>query len=83
MFNNVTITEKGVNTTEFLDAAAVVVQLFDILGNKAFSVVQNDLLGNIKVSRCSYLHCISSDVALRKCVTDTTQSHCAAAHLKS
>ncbi|EIM22187.1 glycolipid transfer protein [Wallemia mellicola] len=51
LFNNVTITEKGVNTTEFLDAAAVVVQLFDILGNKAFSVVQNDLLGNIKKVR--------------------------------
>lgn len=51
LFNNVHVTDSGVDTTEFLDAAAIVVQLFDLLGNKAFSVVQSDLLGNIRKVR--------------------------------
>lgn len=45
--NRVTVSEAGVNTTEFLQAAEGLVKLFDLLGSAAFSVVQKDMLGNI------------------------------------
>jgi len=45
----VPITENGIATSEFIEATEGVVQLFDLLGNSAFVVVQNDMNGNIKV----------------------------------
>ncbi|KAJ1938399.1 hypothetical protein FBU59_004452 [Linderina macrospora] len=46
-FNNVTITDAGINTKEFLDAASGVVMLFDELGSTAFAPVKSDISGNI------------------------------------
>ncbi|ODO01871.1 het-c2 protein [Cryptococcus wingfieldii CBS 7118] len=46
-FTDVTITEAGVNTAEFLEAAEGLVKIFNLFGNPAFTVVQNDLTGNI------------------------------------
>ncbi|KAJ3552422.1 hypothetical protein NM688_g4159 [Phlebia brevispora] len=46
-FADVPVTDAGVDTVEFLKASEGVVGLFDLLGNAAFSVVQNDLSGNI------------------------------------
>ncbi|KAJ7162099.1 glycolipid transfer protein [Mycena filopes] len=46
-FADVEITDAGVDTVQFLEAADGLVGLFDILGSAAFSVVQNDLKGNI------------------------------------
>ncbi|ORY86270.1 glycolipid transfer protein domain-containing protein [Protomyces lactucae-debilis] len=43
----VPITEQGVSTTEFLEAATALVKLFDLLGSSAFAIVQNDMTGNI------------------------------------
>ncbi|KAI9261680.1 glycolipid transfer protein domain-containing protein [Phascolomyces articulosus] len=42
---------NGVDTTQFLEATEGVVNLFDKLGSSAFSVVQNDMNGNIKKIR--------------------------------
>ena len=51
-FNDVPVSgpSDGIDTIAFLDAAEEVVRLFDVLGNKAFIVVQNDLSANIQVS---------------------------------
>ncbi|AFR98153.1 het-c2 protein [Cryptococcus neoformans] len=46
-FTDVTITEQGVDTAEFLEAAEGLVKIFNLFGNPAFAVVQNDLTGNI------------------------------------
>ncbi|KAI8097114.1 glycolipid transfer protein domain-containing protein [Halteromyces radiatus] len=48
-------TSKGVDTAQFLDATEGVVKLFDSLGSSAFTVVQNDMNGNIKKIRTRYL----------------------------
>ncbi|KAA8911550.1 glycolipid transfer protein-like protein HET-C2 [Sphaerosporella brunnea] len=50
-FKNVPVVDNRISTTEFLEAAEGVVQLFDALGNKAFVPVQNDMTGNIKKIR--------------------------------
>ncbi|CAD6892923.1 unnamed protein product [Tilletia controversa] len=48
-------TTDGINTSEFLQASEGLVKLFDIIGNPAFTVVQNDLNGNIKKVRTRLL----------------------------
>ncbi|KAJ7051821.1 glycolipid transfer protein domain-containing protein [Mycena amicta] len=50
-------TTNGVNTLEFLEASQGLVGLFDLLGSAAFSVVQNDLKGNIVKPLCrNFVH---------------------------
>ncbi|KAI9322601.1 glycolipid transfer protein domain-containing protein [Dichotomocladium elegans] len=44
-------TSNGINTEQFLEATEGVVKLFDLLGSAAFSIVQNDMNGNIKKIR--------------------------------
>ncbi|PWY97539.1 putative het-c2 protein [Testicularia cyperi] len=39
--------ENGVDTLAFIEACEGLVKLFDLLGNTAFKVVQNDMNGNI------------------------------------
>ncbi|RSH83593.1 uncharacterized protein EHS24_007281 [Apiotrichum porosum] len=46
-FVDVPITEAGVDTAAFLEASENLVKIFTLFGNPAFSVVQNDLNGNI------------------------------------
>ncbi|KAI8320998.1 glycolipid transfer protein [Martensiomyces pterosporus] len=46
-FNDVAVTEAGINTKEFLEAASGVVMLFDELGSAAFGPVKSDINGNI------------------------------------
>jgi len=56
-FANVPITDAGVETLAFLEAAEGVVQLFsdkDLLGKPAFSPVKNDMEGNIAKVRARY-----------------------------
>lgn len=48
-FKDVPVTDGKISTTEFLEAAETVVQLFDVLGSAAFTPVQTDMTGNIKV----------------------------------
>ncbi|KAG8905661.1 hypothetical protein FRC01_008273, partial [Tulasnella sp. 417] len=47
-FANVTVTEDGVNTQEFLEAAQGAVGIFGLLEAIPFSMFQNSLTGNIK-----------------------------------
>lgn len=42
--------ENKIDTATFLEASTSLVSLFDVLGSSAFTVVQNDMNGNIKVS---------------------------------
>ncbi|KAH7909295.1 glycolipid transfer protein domain-containing protein [Hygrophoropsis aurantiaca] len=62
-FADVTITDAGVNTLEFLEAATGLLGLFDLLGSAAFVVVQKDIKGNITKVRTRY------DAVPDKCAT--------------
>ncbi|KAJ2959503.1 hypothetical protein NQZ79_g5016 [Umbelopsis isabellina] len=42
-------TSNGIDTDQFLEASSGLVKMFDLLGSSAFSVVQSDMNGNIKV----------------------------------
>ncbi|GMK55744.1 hypothetical protein CspeluHIS016_0208000 [Cutaneotrichosporon spelunceum] len=53
-FEDVPITEDGVETSSFLEASEGVVKIFNLFGNPAFSVVQNDITGNINKVRTYY-----------------------------
>ncbi|KZT10899.1 het-c2 protein [Laetiporus sulphureus 93-53] len=53
-FADVKVTDAGVDTLEFLQAAEGVVGLFDLLGSAAFTAVQADLKGNIVKVRTRY-----------------------------
>ncbi|KAH7924210.1 glycolipid transfer protein [Leucogyrophana mollusca] len=53
-FADVTVTDAGVDTLEFLEAATGLVGLFDLLGSPAFIVVQKDIKGNITKVRARY-----------------------------
>ncbi|PWN48438.1 putative het-c2 protein [Violaceomyces palustris] len=50
-YADVPVTGEGVDTSAFLEATEGLVKLFDLLGSSAFSVVQNDMNGNIKKIR--------------------------------
>ncbi|KAJ2238276.1 hypothetical protein H4R99_006847 [Coemansia sp. RSA 1722] len=54
-FNDVTVTDAGINTDEFLRAAQGVVMLFDELGSAAFMPVKSDIEGNINKVRTKFL----------------------------
>lgn len=43
------MSEQGVDTSGFLEATEGLIKLFDLLGNSAFAIVQNDMKGNVKV----------------------------------
>ncbi|CAO1617808.1 unnamed protein product [Sympodiomycopsis kandeliae] len=47
-YADVIINEEGIDTNQFIDATEGVVKLFDLLGNAAFVIVQNDMTGNLK-----------------------------------
>ncbi|KAJ2724307.1 hypothetical protein GGI07_002081 [Coemansia sp. Benny D115] len=53
-FENVSITDDGIDTVQFLEAASGVVMLFDVLGSTAFLPVKTDLNGNIAKIRAKY-----------------------------
>ncbi|KDE03922.1 hypothetical protein MVLG_05614 [Microbotryum lychnidis-dioicae p1A1 Lamole] len=47
-------TQPGVDTVAFLEATEGLIKMFDLLGNSAFVVVQNDMNGNVKKIRTRY-----------------------------
>ncbi|KIK69282.1 hypothetical protein GYMLUDRAFT_152798 [Collybiopsis luxurians FD-317 M1] len=53
-FADVPITDAGVDTVAFLEAATGVLGLFDLLGSTAFTPVTADLKGNITKVRARY-----------------------------
>jgi hypothetical protein len=44
--------DKGIATSEFLEAAEATTTLFELLGSVAFAPVKNDMMGNIKAPTC-------------------------------
>ncbi|KZT53834.1 glycolipid transfer protein [Calocera cornea HHB12733] len=53
-FADVKITDEGIDTVEFLQAADALSAMFTLFNSTAFSVVQNDINGNIKKLRERY-----------------------------
>lgn len=53
-FADVPVTDAGVDTLAFLEAAQGVLGLFDLLGSTAFAAVQSDLKSNIAKVRARY-----------------------------
>ncbi|CAG8439574.1 10891_t:CDS:2 [Ambispora gerdemannii] len=47
--------EKGISTIQFSEATEGLVLLFDLLESSAFSIVQNDMNGNLKKIQTKYL----------------------------
>ncbi|KAJ2926739.1 hypothetical protein H1R20_g10347, partial [Candolleomyces eurysporus] len=54
-FADVPITDAGVDTAAFLEAADGLVGLFDLFESAAFVIVQNDIKGNIAKVRARFL----------------------------
>ncbi|KAH3682397.1 hypothetical protein WICPIJ_006635 [Wickerhamomyces pijperi] len=54
-FIDVPITDGKIATSEFLEATEALIKLFDLLGSSAFTVVQNDLRGNVDKIRARLL----------------------------
>lgn len=55
-FKDVSVSDtNAIQTTEFLEAAEGLVQLFDLLGSKTFAIVQSDMNGNIAKIRAQQL----------------------------
>ncbi|KAL1407449.1 hypothetical protein Q8F55_006882 [Vanrija albida] len=54
-FVDVPVTDAGVDTASFLEAAENLVKIFGLFGNPAFAVVQNDITGNINKVRTFFL----------------------------
>ncbi|CDR46477.1 CYFA0S23e01376g1_1 [Cyberlindnera fabianii] len=54
-FTEVPITDSKISTSEFLEATEGLIKLFDLLGSSAFTVVQNDLKGNVDKIRARLL----------------------------
>ncbi|KAI7893052.1 glycolipid transfer protein domain-containing protein [Mucor mucedo] len=48
-------TTHGINTDQFLKATDHMLNMFDLFGSTAFSVVQNDMRNNVKKIRTRYL----------------------------
>lgn len=50
-YADVPVSSDGVETSSFLEATEGLIKLFDLLGSSAFTVVQNDMNGNVKKIR--------------------------------
>ncbi|KAF9544535.1 hypothetical protein EC957_011931 [Mortierella hygrophila] len=66
-YTDVTVTDEGINTDEFLQATEGLVKIFDLFGT-VFSVVQNDMNGNIKKIRERFLQNPAANSTLQKLV---------------
>ncbi|GAA5911122.1 GLTP domain-containing protein [Sporobolomyces salmoneus] len=67
-FADVPVTEEGVDTLQFLEATQGLIGIFDLLGSAAFSVVKNDMNGNVKKIRDRYEQNPSANSTLEKLV---------------
>ncbi|RLV89482.1 Pleckstrin y domain-containing family A member [Spathaspora sp. JA1] len=54
-FTDVKVTDGKIDTADFLVASESLIKLFDLLGSSAFSVVQNDMTGNVTKVRAKLL----------------------------
>ncbi|KII92668.1 hypothetical protein PLICRDRAFT_134453 [Plicaturopsis crispa FD-325 SS-3] len=68
-FADVPITDAGVDTAAFLEAAEGLNGLFDLLGSSAFTVVQSDIKSNITKVRTYHLTAPGETATLQSLVT--------------
>ncbi|KAG0368228.1 glycolipid transfer protein domain-containing protein [Gamsiella multidivaricata] len=66
-YADVTITDQGINTEEFLQATEGLIKIFDLFGS-VFSVVQNDMNGNVKKIRERFLQNPAANSTLQNLV---------------
>ncbi|KAI1304847.1 hypothetical protein EDD11_005049 [Mortierella claussenii] len=66
-YTDVTIDDQGINTEQFLQATEGLVKIFDLFGS-VFSVVQNDMNGNIKKIRERYIQNPAANSTLQNLV---------------
>ncbi|GAA5896376.1 hypothetical protein JCM3775_001999 [Rhodotorula graminis] len=53
-FVDVPVSADGVDTLQFLEATEGLIKMFDLLGSTAFTIVQNDMNGNVTKIRTRY-----------------------------
>ncbi|KAI0029890.1 glycolipid transfer protein [Vararia minispora EC-137] len=71
-FADVPVTDAGIDTPAFLNAAQGVLGLFDLLGSSAFSVVQSDIKGNIAKVNARYQAAPTLSTTLQQLVKNET-----------
>ncbi|ODQ60221.1 hypothetical protein WICANDRAFT_54012 [Wickerhamomyces anomalus NRRL Y-366-8] len=67
-FVDVPVTDGKISTAEFLDASESLIKLFDLLGSTAFTVVKNDLQGNVTKVRTRLLETPDKSATLQDLV---------------
>ncbi|TXT09150.1 hypothetical protein VHUM_02624 [Vanrija humicola] len=74
-FVDVPVTDAGVDTAAFLEAAENLVKIFGLFGNPAFAVVQNDITGNINKVRTFFLANPTEAATLESLLAHDKQLH--------
>ncbi|KAG2205331.1 hypothetical protein INT46_008598 [Mucor plumbeus] len=54
-YTDVKVESDGINTAQFLEATDGMINMFDLFGSSAFSVVQSDMSNNVKKIRARFL----------------------------
>ncbi|KAK4510710.1 uncharacterized protein ATC70_005143 [Mucor velutinosus] len=54
-YTDVHVGSDGIDTAQFLEATDGMINMFDLFGSSAFSVVQNDMSNNVKKIRARFL----------------------------
>ncbi|GAA5881169.1 hypothetical protein JCM1840_001627 [Sporobolomyces johnsonii] len=65
---DVPVSDAGVDTLAFLEATEGLIKMFDLLGNSAFAIVQNDMNGNVTKIRNRYLATPAQSATLEQLV---------------
>ncbi|CEQ39863.1 SPOSA6832_01424, partial [Sporobolomyces salmonicolor] len=65
---DVPVSDAGVDTLAFLEATEGLIKMFDLLGNSAFAIVQNDMNGNVTKIRNRYLATPTQSATLEQLV---------------
>ncbi|KAI8047459.1 glycolipid transfer protein domain-containing protein [Thamnidium elegans] len=66
-------TSNGIHTEQFLEATHGLINMFDLFGSSAFSVVQNDMRNNVKKIRTWFVNDTKANDTLEKLMAN--ESH--------
>lgn len=73
-YADVPVTGEGVDTSGFLEATEGLIKLFDLLGNSAFIIVQNDMKGNVQVGGAKTQRVQASSRSVKKKISLTKEN---------
>ncbi|KAI8339544.1 putative glycolipid transfer protein HET-C2 [Chlamydoabsidia padenii] len=71
-FQDVLITNDGIDTLQFLEATDGFINMFDLFNSPAFAVVQNDLKSNVQKIRSRYQSNMTTDGTLQSLLIHET-----------